>query len=77
MRDGGSRQRGEKGAPDKERFGGGRKSCVRVMPCMTQRSPEWGGGRASLVHTGCALSLEGPTRGAQDLGCHSGSGWGC
>ena len=76
MRDGGSRQRGEKDAPDKERFGGGRKNCVRVTPCVTQRGPEWGRGRASLVHTGCALSLEGPTQ-AQDLGCHSGSSWGC
>ena len=73
---GGSRQRGEKDAPDKG-LGGGRRSCVQVTPCVTQRSPEWGKGRASLLHTGCALSMEGPTQGAQDLGCHSGSSWRC
>ena len=54
---GGSRQRGEKDAPDKG-LGGGRRSCVQVTPCVTQRGPEWRKGRASLLHTGCALSME-------------------
>ena len=55
LRDGGSRQRGED-APD-EGLGGGRRSCVQVTPCVTQRGPEWGKGRASLLHTRCALSV--------------------
>lgn len=74
---GGSRQRGEKDAPDKERFRWREEELCPVTPRVTQRGPEWGRGGASLMRRGCALSVEGPTRGTQDLGCHSGSSWGC
>lgn len=52
MRDGGSRQRGEKDAPDKERFGWREEELCPVTPRVTQRGPEWGRGGASLVRKG-------------------------